>query len=464
MSLHSLPTGYHNRKAKFKDVPQLFLQIFESNSFNDYVGLTKHLLFKILTIGLVCYLIGFDYAKDRYEYGNTDFIDKILHVFKYRISDDTQDYDFILNEIASYFGIIFSLFCVLLASIIFAIYFSRNLYSKTWIIELNNQIIASARFTLDTSTLENIYVNPKFRYQGFASYLIKDLQKQFKQPIFIVCHRNITPFFENIGFVRDLEKQRQFAWGKGDNLIAMYYPYNKIESTNIENQLSYLQIIDKIYIRKSSQKDIDDINQVLKNNNTMDYFFPFGINFSWMYALVVWLFRLIFWYFLLKYEPIQVLVGNQLSNLLINVYFLMIISLMLMTIPSRILSRIKFIGIRKYSQFLLIEYDNKIIGYMRLLKQSEWYIINHFYIPNTLEEEIINHLIQKIVDKINKPILIACTKKEERLYLNIGFQEIDIQKLPEEMRIRGWLNQLFGGKNLIYLPSNYSLIGRILPI
>ena len=123
-----------------------------------------------------------------------------------------------------------------------------------------------------------------------------------------------------------------------------------------------------------------------------------------------------------------------------------------MTIPSRILSRIKYTGIQKYSQFLLIEYGSKIIGYMRILKQSEWYIINHFYIPNTLEEEIINHLIQKIVDKINKPILIACTKKEELLYLNIGFQEIDIQKLPEEMRIRGWLNQLFGGKNLIYLP------------
>ena len=324
MSLRSLPTDYHNRKAKFKDLPQLFLQIFESNSFNDYVGLTKHLLFKILTIGLVCYLIGFDYAKDTYEYGNTDFIDKILHVFKYRISDDTQGYDFILNEIASYFGIIFSLFCVLLASIIYVVYFSRNLYCQTWIIERNHQIIAFARFSLDTSTLENIYVSPKFRYQGFASYLIKDLQKQFKQSIFIVCHRNLTPFFEHIGFVRDLEKQRQFAWGKGDNLIAMYYPYNKIESNNIENQLSYQQIIDKIYIRKSCKNDINEINKILKNNNTMDYFFPLGINFSWMYALVVWLFSLIFWNFLLKYEPIEVQSGNQLSNLLINDYVIMI--------------------------------------------------------------------------------------------------------------------------------------------
>ena len=452
MSLDSLPTGYCCRKAKLKDLPQLALQILEFNSFNDYVGLKKHLLFKILTIGLVCYLIGFDYAKDIYEYGNTDFIDKILLVIKYRISDDTQDYDFIVNEIASYFGIIFSLFCVFLASIIYVVCFSRNLYSKTWIIELNNQIIASAIFSLDTSILENIYVNPKFRYQGFASYLIKDLQKQFKQHIFIICHRNITPFFEHIGFVRDLEKQRQFAWGKGDNLIAMYYPYNKIESANIENQLTYRQIIDKIYIRKSCKNDIYDISQILKNNNTMDYFFSFGINFSWMYALIIWFFRFTFWYFLLKYKPIEVPSGNQLSNLLINVYVLMIMSLILMTILSRILSRIKYTGIQKYSQFLLIEYGSKIIGYMRILKQSEWYIINHFYIPNTLEEEIINHLIQKIVDKINQPIIIACTKKEERLYMNIGFQEIDIQKLPEEMRIRVWLNQLFGGKNLIYLP------------
>ena len=40
MSLHSLPTGYHNQKATFKDLPQLALEILESNSFIDYVGLT----------------------------------------------------------------------------------------------------------------------------------------------------------------------------------------------------------------------------------------------------------------------------------------------------------------------------------------------------------------------------------------------------------------------------------------
>ncbi|MEM7717369.1 MAG: hypothetical protein AAF349_28140, partial [Cyanobacteria bacterium P01_A01_bin.68] len=66
--------------------------------------------------------------------------------------------------------------------------------------------------------------------------------------------------------------------------------------------------------------------------------------------------------------------------------------------------------------------------------------------------EVISLLFEKIVDRINKPILIACNNKEEPLYININFQQIEIQKLPVNVRFHGWLNKLFGGKILRYLP------------
>ena len=179
MSLDSLPTGYCCRKAKLKDLPQLFLQKHESNSFDDDIGLKKHVISIYLTAALIYYLLGFDYLQNVYDYGNTDVIDaieKILYLLKYRISDDTQSSDFILNEMSSYFGIICSLISVLITSILLAIYCSLSLCSKAWVIEVNEKIIASVIFNLNTSRLENIYVNPQFRYQGFGSYQIKYLQ------------------------------------------------------------------------------------------------------------------------------------------------------------------------------------------------------------------------------------------------------------------------------------------------
>ena len=66
-------------------------------------------------------------------------------------------------------------------------------------------------------------------------------------------------------------------------------------------------------------------------------------------------------------------------------------------------------------------------------------------------QKLIYFLIKDKISKSVQPIYIACTKKEAKLCIKIGFQQIEIQNLPENIRFRGWLNQLFGGKNLVLL-------------
>ena len=301
MVSHSLPSGYRIRKAKFTDLPQLVLQIFASNGLRDYIQLKKYFFLIFITVGLIGYFSGFNLARDAHEYGSQDAtnlilpIENILYNLGYRLSDDTKDYKSLLNEIASLIGIVYALFFILVMAIILAIYFISISYSKAWVVEANNKIIASVRFSPDTSKLENIYVKPEFRRRGFASYLIQYIKKQFQPTFFITCHPKLIPFFEHLGFIKDLENQLQFVWGKGNNLIPMYLPNKETEVNEIETEIFLKQIIDKFDIHQANKYDIDDICRINIVNHTMDYFLPFGMNFIWSYNLMTWFYRWIIW-------------------------------------------------------------------------------------------------------------------------------------------------------------------------
>lgn len=458
MSSYSLPAGCRIRKAKFTDLPQLLVQIFLSNPLSHYIQLKNHLVLIFFTIGLIGYMIGFNLAKDAHEYANPYStklilpIENLLYNLGYRLSDDSKDYDSLLHEIASLNGTFYALIFIAIAAIFFAIYFLCITYCEAWVVEADNQIIASVRFSYYTSKFENIYVKPKFRCQGFASYLIKYIQNKFKSNLLVTCHPKLIPFFEHLGFIKDLASQRQFAWGKGNNPIPMFYPHKEFELTNIENQILLKQEIDKFDIYSVSKNYIDDINRINIFNKTIDYFLPFGVNFIWMDNIIIWLFRYIFWDFVLRYNMISLILGQQFV-LFININLLFWILFSLIISPSTIFGRFQYFYLQKNSQFILIEYENRIIGYARLLKERKYSIVNHLYIPTSVEAEIISHLIQKIVDEIAQPILIACTTQELETYKSIGFKQIDIQKLPKKIRFGGWLNQLFGGKNLVYIPK-----------
>jgi len=207
-------------------------------------------------------------------------------------------------------------------------------------------------------------------------------------------------------------------------------------------------------VRCADKKDINDIAQLHSLKKTKDYFLPFGLNFKWSYTLTKSLFILLVFHFILNYESNKLIIFSSYLDLFINIAFFGLISYAFIKIPSRIFERYKYFGLQNYSQFILLEYDNQIIGYVRFLKKPEYSMLNHVYVTDNFKKELIDFFIQHFISKPVQPLYIACTKEESQIYQNIGFQRIEIQKLPENLKLRGWLNQLFGGKNLMYISEN----------
>ena len=204
-------------------------------------------------------------------------------------------------------------------------------------------------------------------------------------------------------------------------------------------------------IRDAEKQDIDGIAKLLSLNETKDYFLPFGLNFKWSYLLIRLLFILLVFHIILNYESNKLTIFNSSLDLMINIAYLGGFSYVMLQIPFHIFKRYKYFGLQNYSQFILLEYGSQIIGYLRFFKKGEYCILNHIYVSNNLKEQLIEFFIKYQISKSVQPVYIACSKKEKRFYINIGFQQIEIQKLPENLRFRGWLNQLFGGKNLVLL-------------
>ena len=205
MTSYSLPPGYRIRKAKFTDLPQLVLQVFESKSFVAYLKM-KNWFFVILAIAaFIGYRIGFNFTKDFYLYSssskNINLLEKMFYDFMKQLYESETNYYSLVDKIATRVGNISAIVFVLITFFFFIICCLLDLYLQTWLVENNNQIIASARFNIYISRLYNLYVKPQYRRRGIASYFIKYLQKKFNKTIFIICDTKLVNFFEHIGFI-----------------------------------------------------------------------------------------------------------------------------------------------------------------------------------------------------------------------------------------------------------------------
>jgi N-acetylglutamate synthase-like GNAT family acetyltransferase len=459
MASYSLPPGCRIRKAKFTDLPQLILQIFESKSFVAYLEMKNWFLLILVIAAFIGYRIGFNFAKDLYLNSSSSKIQTLLQKIFYdlikKLYESETDYYLSVDKIASRVGNVFAIVFILITIIFLTALSLRSLYLQTWVIENNNQIIASARFNIYISRLDNLYVKPQYRRQGIASYLIKYLQKQFNKSIYITCYANLVNFFEHIGFIKVLGNEQQVAFGKAKNQIYLYFPKESIELTAIETRILFKQQIDKCSIRHANKEDIESIGKLNLLNQTMDYFLPFGTNFIWAGKIIGWGLRFACWQFIfLNYEIITITTLYQSYDVIISLFYSNIFLCSVVFTLVFISESNKYDKLQKYPLFILLEYDKQIIGYVRFLKQRKYYILNHVYLPTSLEPEIMTYFIQQIIDLIAQPMLIACTKQEEQFYRNIGFLRIHTEKLPKKLRLGGWLNELFGGINLVYVSRN----------
>lgn len=460
MASYSLPPGCRIRKAKFTDLPQLVLQIFESKSFVANLEM-KNWFFLILAIAaFLGYRIGYDFTENLYYDINSfnskliNLLEKMFYDFIKQLYESEIDYDLLVNNIASRVGNIVAIVFILMTIFLFIICWLLDLCLQSWVIENNNQIIASARYNIYISRLDNLYVKPQYRHQGIASCIIRYLQKQFNKPVFIICDPNQVNFFEHIGFIKVLGNEQQLAWGKAKNKFLLYSPKESINLTATETRKLFKQQTDKCSIRCANKKDIESIRKLNILNKTMDYFLPFGINFIWAGKIIAWGLRFAFWQFIfINYEIISLSTLYQSYDVIISLFYSNIFLCSIVITLVAIFEYNKNHRLEKYSLFILFEYDNQIIGYVRFLKQRKYFILNHVYLPTSLEPEIMTYFIQQVIDSIAQPMFIACTKQEQQLYRNIGFLRIHTEKLPKKLRLGGWFNELFGGINLVYVPE-----------
>ncbi|MBE9032588.1 GNAT family N-acetyltransferase [filamentous cyanobacterium LEGE 11480] len=71
-----------------------------------------------------------------------------------------------------------------------------------WVIECNGKIIAAAKWEHyeSYSELQQLYVQPKWRFNRLGSSLIERLISQTPQPIYVISDRNHSRYFARFGF------------------------------------------------------------------------------------------------------------------------------------------------------------------------------------------------------------------------------------------------------------------------
>ena len=110
-------------------------------------------------------------------------------------------------------------------------------------------------------------------------------------------------------------------------------------------------------------------------------------------------------------------------------------------------------GTQNWSQFWLLEYRNKLIGYARLSNKGSYSVLHHLYIAVGIEQNLGAYLVQEIDRQVTKLIYVACATEDAKLYINIGFTPIAVQDLPKKLQFGASINLQWGGINLAYLSN-----------
>lgn len=206
-------------------------------------------------------------------------------------------------------------------------------------------------------------------------------------------------------------------------------------SESTTNTLSNFSINDCV-VRPAQARDIKSIRSLIFTSSSLDLYLPFGINPAILAALYFLILTIscLFYLFL----AIIAIADTQPFKSIFSNTFLLLTLIGLSLIPFIFI--INILGSQKYSQFLLLEYCQKLIGYTRITHKSRYSILHYLYIKSSLKPDCETYFIQQILNSTTKPILVACNYSNVRLYKNIGFIPITIQNLPKKLRLGARIN------------------------
>lgn len=106
-----------------------------------------------------------------------------------------------------------------LAVLAWVLFFQPLSYAEIWVIESNDVLLGSAQFVqYDTySYLDQLFIFPAHRNQGFGSDLVHYLRQKVKKPIYLLCRPNLVKYYTRLGFCsipkNDLPNELQSKFG-----------------------------------------------------------------------------------------------------------------------------------------------------------------------------------------------------------------------------------------------------------
>lgn len=443
----SLPPECRIRSANFKDVWQLLKLPFAFHTRNNsfQLGIISNKFFSIINIfslllftSSISYFLSNKISEILFSnvINRLPLPDNLLTKLTLLLYGQPTSYGYNVSENPNLLGNILSVILTLILLLPLFLIFIRHIYLNTWVVECDRHIIATASILRrrQYSVLRSLYVVPAYRQQAIGSSLVKSIIQQVQQPVHLVCRPQLVTFYTRLGFI-----QTQQPWRRSIGLIYMVTINTSTSSTQRAATVSNPSIHECV-IHKAQAGDIWKIRKFLFFSPTQDFFLPFGINFSLILSLII-----LTWLCL----PVIILILINLRiALLIDLlsWFLLILLLVSIIIPLLI----TFWGTQNYSQFWLLEYRSKLIGYARL--SSDGYsIFRHLYITVGLEQGLDTNLIRHTIGSANKPIYVSCSAEAAKLFTDIGFSPIAIQNLPKKLRFGARFNLQMGGVNLVYL-------------
>ncbi|BCL38923.1 GNAT family N-acetyltransferase [Nostoc sp. MS1] len=338
----------------------------------------------------------------------------------------------------------------------------RLICLETYVVECNHRIVGVAKLLRRPGRiiLRNLYVTPTYRHQGIDAALVNYTKQQFSKPIYLASVPDLVPYFISLGFIRIssdrlpyiITSDRLFSSPTTHELVPMVFDDQVALSPSVSNiAITLLDFsVDNCLTRIAQAEDINLIRYFLFKSRNIEFALPFGISFSIIITCLNLLIT-IFSILIIILPIFFVITQKQLSFSLLHYFSWLLIFLLAILIVVYPIS--VFLLSQKFSQFWLLQYNQGLIGYARISHKSRYSILYHLYIDNRFKQACEVYFIQKILQSINKPILVACDSNNISIYRQLGFIPIPIQNLPKKLRLGARINFQWGGMNLVH-PNN----------
>jgi GNAT superfamily N-acetyltransferase len=108
---------------------------------------------------------------------------------------------------------------IYLAVLSWVLFFQPLSYAEIWVVESNDVLLGSVQFIqYDTySYLDQLFIFPAHRNQGFGSGLVRHLSQKGKKPIYLLCQSDLVKYYTRLGFYfipkNDLPNELQSKFG-----------------------------------------------------------------------------------------------------------------------------------------------------------------------------------------------------------------------------------------------------------